>query len=256
MAPANDPPTAAAAAEARAVLAAHLAALSTWGIRRIARGASAPATGARLPAPVPAPAPAASAPERLPRETIVEQLAACAAEVAACTLCGLATTRTRTVFGTGNPQARLMFVGEAPGRDEDLAGEPFVGRAGQLLDKIVAAMGLTREEVYIANIVKCRPPENREPAPGEVGCCTPYLKRQIRAIRPEMIVALGRPAACFLLGRSASLRSLRGVFHEFEGIPVAVTYHPAYLLRTPEDKKLTWQDMQRVMERLGLPLPR
>lgn len=184
-----------------------------------------------------------------------EVLRQCSEEVAECTRCRLAETRTKTVFGVGDPQARLMFIGEAPGRDEDLKGEPFVGRAGQLLDKIIAAMGLRRDEVYIANILKCRPPGNRDPMADETASCTPFLVRQIRAIQPEIIVALGKPAANYLLSNTESLGRMRGRAHHYEGIVVYVTYHPAYLLRNPAGKVKTWEDIQRVMRDLDLPLP-
>jgi DNA polymerase len=152
----------------------------------------------------------------------------------------------------GDPRARLLFVGEAPGSEEDLQGEPFVGPAGQLLNDIVRAMGLRREEVFIANIVKCRPPQNRVPNPAEVGSCLPYLEEQIRTISPEVIVALGSVAAKALLRTEASLGRLRNRFHDYKGIPVMPTYHPAYLLRYPAEKKKVWEDVQLVMAKLGL----
>ena len=163
--------------------------------------------------------------------------------------------RTQTVFGVGNKSARILFVGEGPGRDEDLAGEPFVGRAGKLLDKIIQAMGLVREEVYIANIVKCRPPENRNPATEEMAACFPYLERQVKAIQPEVICALGGVAAKGLLSTDLSVGRLRGEFHEYAGIPVRVTYHPAYLLRSPGEKKKAWEDIKALMAHIGLQLP-
>lgn len=178
------------------------------------------------------------------------------AEVAGCKLCGLCEGRTNTVFGVGDPGARLLFVGEGPGRDEDLAGEPFVGKAGQLLNDIISkGMGLEREQVYIANIVKCRPPENRNPAVEEIAACMPYLRRQIEIIQPEVICALGGVAAKALLSSESSVGSLRGEFHDYDGIPVRVTYHPAYLLRSPHEKRKTWQDIKAVMARLSLPPP-
>ena len=164
-----------------------------------------------------------------------------------CTLCPLGRTRTKFVYGIGNPRAEIMFIGEAPGRDEDLIGEPFVGRAGKLLDKILEAMKLTRRDVYIANILKCRPPENRDPQPDEMKLCMPYLKEQIRLIRPKFICALGRIAAHGLLETTASLGQLRGKWHRFEGIPLIVTYHPAALLRFQQYKRPTWEDMQTLM---------
>lgn len=171
-----------------------------------------------------------------------------------CQRCKLAQGRTHLVFGEGDPRARVMFVGEAPGRQEDLQGRPFVGPAGQLLDRIVEnAMGLRREEVYIANVNKCRPPDNRDPEPDEVAACLPFLRRQIRLIRPEVLVTLGRVAAHNLLGVTTSMRRLRGQDHVFEGIPVVPTWHPAYLLRQPSAKAETWEDVKKVNRLLGLP---
>lgn len=174
-------------------------------------------------------------------------LAELARTVAVCTRCALHQSRTQTVFGVGSPNAKLMFIGEAPGADEDAKGEPFVGRAGQLLTKIIAAMGMTREEVYIANILKCRPPQNRDPLPGEVQCCEEYLRAQIGFIRPKYICALGRIAAHWLLKTEAPLGALRTGRHVYEGIPVIVTYHPAALLRNPAFKAPCWEDMKKLM---------
>lgn len=165
-------------------------------------------------------------------------------EIKDCVRCPLGHTRTKFVFGVGNPKADIMFVGEAPGRDEDLQGEPFVGRAGKLLDKILEATGFRREEVYIANVLKCRPPENRDPQPEEMETCSPYLLEQIRLINPKFIVCLGRIAAMQLLETKLALGKLRGAFHDFNGIKVMVTYHPAALLRFPEYKKDVWEDMK------------
>jgi DNA polymerase len=167
------------------------------------------------------------------------------AEVRACTKCGLHKTRTQTVFGVGNRRAQWMFVGEAPGADEDAQGEPFVGRAGQLLNAMIAALGLKREEVYIANVLKCRPPNNRDPQADEVEQCEPYLIRQIALIQPKLIVALGRHAAHSLLKTDLALARLRGARHNYHDIPLIVTYHPAYLLRTPSDKRKAWEDLRR-----------
>jgi DNA polymerase len=166
-----------------------------------------------------------------------------------CQLCPLGKTRTKFVYGVGNPSAKLMFIGEAPGADEDRLGEPFVGRAGQLLDKILAAIQLSRQEVYIANILKCRPPNNREPQPDEVEKCLPYLKEQIRLIQPKLICLLGRSAAIGILQKEMPLGKMRGYWHEFESVPVMVTYHPAALLRNPAYKKDTWEDMQKLRDR-------
>ena len=164
--------------------------------------------------------------------------------VADCTACGLHKGRNKTVFGVGDERANWLFVGEGPGADEDAQGEPFVGQAGKLLDNMLAAINLKRDaNVYIANIVKCRPPGNRNPQPDEAAACSPYLKRQIELIRPKLIVALGKVAAVNLLGRDASISSLRGSVHDCGGIPLIVTYHPAYLLRTLPDKAKAWEDL-------------
>jgi len=174
-------------------------------------------------------------------------------KIIACQACPLFKGRTQAVPGEGNRQASLMFVGEAPGRDEDLQGRPFVGRAGQLLTRIIQAMGFNREEVYIANVIKCRPPENRTPRPDEVKACSPYLLRQIELIRPRVIVALGKVAADFLLPGSKSMSELRGNFGEFQGIPVMPTFHPSYLVRNEgnkEIKKMVWEDMKKVLQLL------
>lgn len=165
-----------------------------------------------------------------------------------CTRCRLSEGRTNLVFGVGNPDADLMFIGEGPGRDEDLQGEPFVGRAGQLLTRIIEAMGYKRKDVFIANIVKCRPPQNRNPAPDEAATCIPFLIGQIEIIQPKVIVCLGSVAAQFLLQTEQKITSLRGNFHEWNGVPVMPTYHPAFLLRNPNMKKPVWEDMQKVME--------
>lgn len=167
------------------------------------------------------------------------------ANVRACMKCSLHTTRTQTVFGVGNRNAQWMFIGEAPGADEDAQGEPFVGRAGQLLNSMIAALGLKREDVYIANVLKCRPPNNRDPQPVEVEQCEPYLVRQIALIQPKLIVALGRHAAHSLLKTDLALARLRGQVLSYQDIPLVVTYHPAYLLRTPSDKRKAWEDLCR-----------
>ena len=173
------------------------------------------------------------------------------AAIGDCRRCKLWPGRTHLVFGVGNPQAKLMFVGEGPGRDEDLQGEPFVGRAGQLLtDILTKGMGLRREEVYIANVVKCRPPENRNPEPDEVASCEPFLKKQIDLVRPEIIVALGKFAVQTLLQSKVPITQLRGNWHSYHGIKLMPTFHPAYLLRNPGDKKLVWQDIKKVIKEL------
>lgn len=181
-------------------------------------------------------------------------LAALRDEVLPCTRCKLHAGRATVVFGEGDPRARVMFVGEAPGVNEDRTGRPFVGQAGQLLDRILSgAMGLRREHVYIANINKCRPPGNRTPEADEVAACLPYLRRQVEIVRPEVLVCLGRTAAQNLLGTTAPLSALRGQRLEYAGIPVVVTWHPAYLLREPSKKRETWEDIKRVNRLLGLP---
>jgi DNA polymerase len=174
-------------------------------------------------------------------------LAALAKTVSVCTRCALHQSRKQTVFGVGNPHAKLLFIGEAPGADEDAKGEPFVGRAGQLLNKIIAAMGMKREDVYIANVLKCRPPQNRDPLPSEVECCEEYLRAQIALIQPRYICALGRIAAHWLLKTDAPLGAMRSGQYRYEGIPVIVTYHPAALLRNPAFKAPCWEDMKKLM---------
>jgi uracil-DNA glycosylase len=177
-------------------------------------------------------------------------------DIGDCTRCVLHKQgRKQIVFGTGNPEADIMFIGEAPGADEDEQGVPFVGRAGQLLNNMITAMGIRREDVYIANIIKCRPPGNRTPERDECETCSPFLMRQIEAINPKIIVALGAVAAKTLLGVNDALANLRGRFYDFRNTKLAVTYHPAYLLRDPRQKKEAWKDLQMVMKHLGMPLP-
>ncbi len=229
--------------------------------RLVPAATSAPAASDTPGAPDPAPVSAAettAAAASMPVETApvaeigADDLPALAALVSACERCGLCATRTQTVFGVGNPNADLVFVGEAPGFYEDKQGEPFVGKAGQLLtDIIVKGMKLQREDVYICNVLKCRPPENRDPNPMEVEQCEPYLLRQLELIRPKAICALGGVAAKTLLRTEDSVGKLRGIWHDYHGIPLRVTYHPAYLLRTPADKKKTWEDIQEVMRKLA-----
>jgi uracil-DNA glycosylase len=195
-----------------------------------------------------------------PVSTVVEQDPASALrliqqEIGDCTRCALHKGRNKIVFGDGDPNARLLFVGEGPGADEDAQGLPFVGRAGQLLNNMIGAMGLTREQVYIANVVKCRPPQNRAPEPDEANTCSPFLFGQIDAIRPEVIVALGATAATYLLGQRQPLAGLRGRVHSFRGTRLIVTYHPAFLLRDPRQKKEAWADLQIAMRELGLQVP-
>jgi len=184
-------------------------------------------------------------------------------EVHRCRKCELGSLRTNAVPGEGNPNARIMFIGEAPGADEDAQGRPFVGRAGKLLDKVIAAMGLKRSDVFIGNILKCRPPENRDPRPEEIISCLPYLQRQIELINPEVIVALGAHAARTLLNTNKPIGQLRGQFHEYYAglgrapIKLMATYHTAYLLRnySEENRKRVWEDMKKVLAELGLPIP-
>src|SRR5215831_16246524 len=182
-----------------------------------------------------------------------EALAAVRADIGDCTRCKLHRLgRRQIVFGVGNPNADLMFVGEAPGGDEDIQGIPFVGRAGQLLTKIIEAIGLRREDVYIANVIKCRPPENRNPEPDEVDSCEPFLLRQLELIGPEVILALGKFAVQTLLRVKTPITQLRGRWYDYHGIKLMPTFHPAYLLRNPGDKRLVWQDIQKVMRVLGI----
>jgi DNA polymerase len=195
--------------------------------------------------------------EVMPEAERPAALAELAAQVAQCKLCPvLVKNRTRTVFGEGNPSARLMFVGEAPGADEDRTGRPFVGRAGQLLnDMITKGMGLKREEVYIANVLKSRPPENRQPLPDEVAHCLPFLERQIEIVRPQFLCLLGLAASMALLNPNQSLGRMRKRWHLYRGIRTIVTYHPAYLLRYSISKKDAWEDLQMLMEAMGLKVP-
>jgi DNA polymerase len=172
-------------------------------------------------------------------------------ELGDCKRCKLCGGRKQIVFGSGNPKAELVFVGEAPGADEDQQGVPFVGKAGQLLTKMIEAMKFTRDSVYICNVVKCRPPENRNPEPDEIAACEPFLKAQLASVRPKVIVTLGKFAAQTLLKDQTAITRLRGQWREYEGIPLMPTFHPAYLLRVPAEKKLAWGDLQEVMKRLG-----
>lgn len=220
-----------------------------------------PAAARPAPAPVVAPPllevdpPVAQADAPTDRASRSAALAVIQREVAGCAACKLAQRRTQTVFSRGNPEARLVFIGEGPGEQEDKQGVPFVGPAGQLLDKIIVAMSLAPEEVYVCNVVKCRPPGNRTPEPDEVTACTPFLLRQLGVVRPEVIVTLGRTATGFLLGSNAPMSRLRGQWHAYQGIPLLPTWHPSYLLREPAHKGETWSDMKLVMQRLGLTPP-
>ncbi|MBS2021309.1 MAG: uracil-DNA glycosylase [Deltaproteobacteria bacterium] len=174
-------------------------------------------------------------------------------ELGECTRCKLHKTRTKIVYGVGSPKAKLVFVGEAPGEDEDLSGEPFVGKAGQLLTKMIEAMGLSRDTVYICNTTKCRPPNNRNPEPDELSACEPFLVGQLAALKPQVIVTLGKFAAQALLRDQTPISRLRGEWREYQGIPLMPTFHPAYLLRSPGEKGKVWADLQLVMKKLGLP---
>ena len=191
----------------------------------------------------------------VPAEDRAAALQAIRDEIGDCTRCALHKGRHSIVFADGSPTARLMFVGEGPGADEDAQGLPFVGRAGQLLNNMISAMGLKREEVYIANVVKCRPPGNRTPEPEEANTCSPFLFRQIDVVRPQVLVALGATAATYLLGARQPLAGLRGRMHAFRGMSLIVTYHPAFLLRDPRQKKEAWADLQIAMKELGLKAP-
>lgn len=181
-----------------------------------------------------------------------KQLEAMEAELKDCTLCKLHSNRNQLVFGAGNANAELVFVGEGPGYDEDREGYPFVGKAGQLLTKMIQAMGVERKDVYICNVVKCHPPKNRNPEGDEIAACEPFLLQQLDVIQPKAIVALGKFAAQCLLQTSAPISRLRGQWHDYHGIPLMPTFHPAYLLRTPEGKRDAWNDLQMVMKKLGL----
>ncbi|HWA96102.1 MAG TPA: uracil-DNA glycosylase [Terracidiphilus sp.] len=200
-----------------------------------------------VPPPTASPVPAAGREEAL---RILRE------EIGDCTRCKLHKGRNKLVFADGTPNAKLMFVGEGPGADEDAQGLPFVGRAGQLLNNMIGAMGLKREDVYIANVVKCRPPQNRTPEPDEANTCSPFLFKQIDIVQPQVIVALGSTAATYLLGQRQPLAGLRGRIHAFRNCQLIVTYHPAYLLRDPRQKKEAWADLQIAMKELGLKLPK
>jgi uracil-DNA glycosylase len=255
------------AADIRRQAQQHLESLRQAGVEWLPVGAPLPLADTNPPlAPLaaaqtsrfaeagPAPAP----PPTLPVEQRRLELKVLAAEVAGCTRCSeLLATRTQTVFADGQPDVEVCFIGEAPGADEDAQGKPFVGAAGQLLNRIIAACGMKREEVYICNIIKCRPPGNRTPKPEEVLNCRGFLARQLELVRPKFICALGSCAAQSLLNTTQSLGRLRGRFHDYNGVPVLVTYHPAYLLphRSPEKKRDVWEDMKLLMRRMGREIP-
>ncbi len=229
----------------------HLQRRERAGIRTLARG--------KPPAVKPPPAEESNLLRGTPNDFFADNSAPLQAKsleelraaIGDCQRCKLCSGRTNLVFGVGNPNAQLMFVGEGPGRDEDLQGEPFVGRAGQLLtDIITKGMGLKRDDVYIANVVKCRPPENRNPEPDEVAACEPFLKKQIDLIRPKIIVGLGKFAVQTLLQSKVPITKVRGNWHSYHGIKFMPTFHPAYLLRNPADKKLVWEDIKKVIKEL------
>jgi uracil-DNA glycosylase len=245
-------------------MGAHLAALRDDGVRHVAADpatvrklsevparrrplAATPAISvARRPIATPASEP------RLPAEAVARRLGQIGARIGACTKCRLCKSRTHTVPGQGHPAPDIMFIGEGPGADEDAQGLAFVGRAGQLLTKIIEAMGLTRDEVFIGNVVKCRPPENRTPLPDEMAACLPFLHEQVALLKPKVIVALGATAVRGLFGEGAKgITKLRGQWMSFEGIDVMPTYHPAYLLRNPDSKRDVWDDMKTVLKHLG-----
>lgn len=259
------------------IVAQHLEGLRAAGVEWLPARALQPFAPAEEPAPVPAlaqsapPAPASAPvgdtwlfPEdggALPAPVLTleqrrHELTVLAETVSHCTRCAeLASTRRQTVFGVGPVGAELCFVGEAPGADEDRQGEPFVGAAGQLLNRIIAACGMKREDVYVCNILRCRPPGNRQPLPNEAANCREFLDRQLELVRPKFICCLGACAAQNLLGTTMGIGRLRGRFHDYRGIPVVCTFHPAFLLRSPERKRDVWDDMKRLLERMGRPVP-
>jgi uracil-DNA glycosylase family 4 len=258
-------------------LRAYVEALGVWGMQHIPADqppASTSPDAKVVPAlhrPEPSPAsrgtddptvPPASSPDvqeiHLPLESPLTPLSRLSlpeleAMAKQCTACRLHQGRTHVVFGVGNPHAELMFAGEAPGRDEDRQGEPFVGRAGQLLTRIIEAIGMKRQDVYIANVIKCRPPNNRNPEADEIAHCEPYLMRQIALVQPRLIVALGTFAAQTLLQTKLPISQLRGRFHTYQGVKLMPTFHPAFLLRNPERKRAVWEDMQMVQRELRQP---
>lgn len=238
------------------------------GLEAVPRSAAAAAAPAASPSPVAAPAPAPPLPRPAANasaaaDPLVEPAVRAAATLddlrevlGDCRRCKLCKGRNSIVFGAGDPHARLMFIGEGPGEDEDRLGEPFVGKAGELLDSIITnGMGLKRSDVYIANVIKCRPPNNRNPEPDEIVACEPFLMRQVELVKPEVIVSLGNFATQALLRDRTPISRRRGHWHDVAGTPLMPTFHPAYLLRNPVDKRLVWEDVKLVMGRLGLPLP-
>jgi DNA polymerase len=242
------------------LLRQHVESLRAAGVDWVPRGgpmpAGTPVAVAGPPTTLFGDEPAAPAKAVAPAEERRHELTLLAERVSGCTRCDeLARTRKQTVFGVGAVDTMLCFVGEAPGADEDAKGEPFVGAAGQLLNKIITACGMKREEVYICNIIKCRPPGNRLPMADEAGNCREYLERQLDLVHPQFICALGACAAQNLLSTNVGIGRLRGRFHDYRGIPVLCTYHPAYLLRSPEKKKDVWDDMKTLLARMGRAVP-
>jgi DNA polymerase len=239
----------------RTLVIAQLEQLRAAGVTQLPRCTVAAATPAAAAAADRREAPASDSSGGQDAAAAAAGLTALAAEVAACQRCAaLATTRTQTVFGVGNPRAKLCFLGEAPGADEDRQGEPFVGRAGQLLNRILEACRLHREDVYILNILKCRPPGNRNPKPEEADFCRAFLDRQLALIEPDFVCCLGTIAAQNLLGTAESIGRLRGRLHAYREMQVLCTYHPAYLLRNPAAKRHVWDDMQMLMRAMGVDL--
>jgi len=229
----------------------HDLGVTPWVARRGAQAQSsreARTTASRAPEPVTVNVPAGVAADERAGAVAAMDWAALKEAVKACTACGLRAGCTQTVFGVGDERAKWLIIGEAPGADEDKQGEPFVGRAGQLLNSMIAALGLKREQVYIANVLKCRPPGNRDPKPEEAELCRPFLERQIALIRPKIILAVGRIAAQNLLQTDTPIGRLRGTVHRLGSVPLVVTYHPAYLLRSPGEKRKAWVDMKLAMQ--------
>jgi DNA polymerase len=249
--PAPAPPAASVALPSPSVTAARRAVVNLFGSEE-----PRPATTNLVP-PAAVAAVAFDSPPLSSQEKRARLIALDNNEVRGCTKCRLCETRTNTVFGEGDADAQIFFIGEGPGENEDLSGRPFVGRAGELLNKWIAAMGLRREQVMIANIVKCRPPGNRVPAPDEVATCTPYLQRQLEIVRPRVIMTLGLPSAKYMLQLNLSMGKMRGNWYQWRGIKLMPTYHPAYVLRqyTVETRSAVWNDLKKVMAELGLPIP-
>jgi uracil-DNA glycosylase len=257
--PPSDPSSKGRAARAAVQRLESLQRAGVTHVPRRSRKAVAPAREAESIAsppahPLVAAITSAPAPPKRSAGSAIDGLAILQQEVCACEACELSTSRTQTVFGVGNPQAKICFLGEAPGADEDAQGEPFVGRAGQLLTKIIEACKLSREDVYILNVLKCRPPGNRNPLPHEVSACRGFFEGQLALIKPEYIVCLGTIAAQSLLQTDQTIGKLRGKFFEFRGVKVLCTYHPAYLLRNPAAKKDVWDDMKMLMRDMGVEL--